>query len=111
MNITTIIARKGTKLESLAIGEDGRSIKEQFKAMDETAGFDEIMLIDSRAGKIRGKKFARVAVKEKKIKVKAPEKTPEEKAPETPEEKTDQEKTDQENPTNEDVPDFLKGLD
>lgn len=75
MNICTVIARKGNKFESLAISEDARSIKEGFKQIDETSGFDAVYLIDSRSGAVRVKKFNRetAPVKEKKTrKEKAP---------------------------------------
>lgn len=66
MNISTIIARKGEQFESIGIGTDSRSLKEDFKSIDETYGFDEIMLIDSRSGKVRGKKFAQAIEAPKK---------------------------------------------
>lgn len=99
MNIYTVIARKGDKFESLAIGEDVRSIKDGFKQIDESFGFDEIILIDSRSGKVRGKKFVRevAPIVEKKPKGKKVAAPTEENAPE-------------ENDQTTNAPDFLAGI-
>lgn len=100
MNISIVIARKGNKFESLAISEDAREIKDGFKQVDESFGFDAVYLIDSRSGTVRAKKFNRevAPVKEKKSKVKAP-------APEQTPEQTEG------GTSNEGAPDFLQGLD